>query len=504
MHAAVLIAFLAIDSISWAQQPWVHSFTPLRELYVAPTGSGAGTSRSDPMSLDSALSSARAGDLIWLLEGNYRGTLALSNDGTKEQPIVYRAFPGHHVTIIGSIVQKGAYNWIWGLEITDPDGIGDSDGIYAEAAGLHAINNYIHHNFDHLGIGAWNKGPDHVYYGNIIHSAGKGNGEPTRNWHGTYTQNTFSKYGWKYFVNNVLIDNDANSAFNFHAYGECRTCEPILTGFHVEKNIVANRRFLIGGYNKPVKNVVVKENYFYGVSPQFGYRRPAQAELMDNYIARGGITTNWFWGDGDGTSPDYIKPKPNVYTGNTVILPGSGNHIECRTSGYDSGRIEGVLPFDSEDIFDSNTYAGESGSFGASLEANNVSVNAQSLAEWQAATTNAGNPFDKNSRVIDLPTEPKVVLIPNEYEPRRAHLAIYNWDKRSNVAADLSSLMGDGSSFTIHRIKDIFGAVVISGIYTGPISLSTDGAEFSVFLVQVVGSSQRPTAPAPPTGLRMR
>src|SRR5262249_7905401 len=124
---------------------------------------------SKPMSLSSAIATAHPGDLYWLLERTYTGPFTLSTSGKSVQPIVYRAYPGHHATVIGNFVQDGAYNWLWGLEITDPDGIGISSGINANAPGLHVINCYIHHNLNNNGIGAWSKGVDHVYYGNIVH-----------------------------------------------------------------------------------------------------------------------------------------------------------------------------------------------------------------------------------------------------------------------------------------------------------------------------------------------
>ena len=42
-------------------------------------------------------------------------------------------------------------------------------GIGMYGAGIHAINNVIHHQFDGSGIGAWNSGPGQVIYGNIVY-----------------------------------------------------------------------------------------------------------------------------------------------------------------------------------------------------------------------------------------------------------------------------------------------------------------------------------------------
>lgn len=452
-------------------------------------------SLQQPMTLGAALTVAEPGDLVWLLRGQYVGPVELERAGSAQHPIVYRAYPGHQATIVGNVRQAASYNWIWGLEVTYPDGTsGTGSGIEARASGFHVINCYLHHNFDSVGIGAWSTGPGQVYYGNIVHDVGKGNGTPSANWHGIYTQNTLETEGWKYFVNNVLIDNNANSAFNFHAYGECRDCEPILTGFHVEKNIVVNRRFLIGGFNKPVKNVVVKENYFYQVTPQFGYRRPTQVNFLDNYIGNGGILTWWFWGAGNGTSADFIKPLPNRYTGNTVI--NSGRDIQLRTSGYNPGRVEGVLPLDPQDAFDNNTYAG---TFSAELQANGTAANVSSLGEWRTATASAGKGFDINSTVVDAPSEAKVVVLPNDYDDKRAHVAIFNWGLEQNVSVDLSGVVPRGAEFAVRPVKDAFGTPVVSGVYSAPITIPMNENEFAAFVVTVIPDS---LAPAPPSDLR--
>src|SRR5688500_12272301 len=100
-------------------KPWLHTYgEPTRTFYVSPDGTGAGTSKAEPMSLAAAVAGATAGDLYWLLEGTYRGGLLLDKPGTREKPIVFRAAPGGRATVVGQVVVKGTYNWVWGLEVT--------------------------------------------------------------------------------------------------------------------------------------------------------------------------------------------------------------------------------------------------------------------------------------------------------------------------------------------------------------------------------------------------
>jgi hypothetical protein len=428
------------------------------------------------MSLGSALGAAEAGDLFWLLEGTYTGAFTNAASGTPDHPIVYRARPGHHPVINGGFTMQGSNVWVWGLEVTDPNNVGRDNGLLGVyAPGVHVINNVVHHGFDKSGIGAWNYGAGQVVYGNIVYETGQGPNNP----HGIYTQNNFSRYGYKYIVNNAVLDSASvgPNRFNIHAYGECDTCGPILTGFWMERNIVRHGPILIGGFNEPVSDTVFQENYLYQTELQLGYRRPTQVEVRNNYIARGGIDTEWFWGEGETIYPER---KPNVYTGNSIFLP-SGPHVAFRSSAnLASGRCEGCPRIRASDVFGSNVY---SAPFSATFYANNRSLGSLGFSAWTNATATAGCAFDVNSSVISYPSGTKIVMRPNEYEPGRAHLAIYNWDIVANVSVNLSPVVQPGNYFRIHHAKDTFGQAVRSGIYTGPVSVPTAGEEFLVFVV---------------------
>jgi hypothetical protein len=435
----------------------------------------AAGSTDTAISLDSAMALARPGDLIWILEGDYIGPFTFTRDGSRQRPIVYRAFPGDRVRIIGGLTQQGAYNYFWGLEITDPDGLGvGKSAIEADAPGLHVINCTIHHTYDQCGIGAWSRGPDHVYYGNIIHDAGKGNIQTTCWPHGVYTQNDIDKDGVKYFVNNVIMNNDANSSSNnFTAY----TQEGVITGFHVEKNVFANRRFLIGGFNRPADQEVVIQNYFYQATCQFGYRRPTQAEFRDNYLARSTLSIEWFWGEGETL---FTQVAPNVFTGNVILSPPQ-HHIKFRTSAYlEEGRREGYPAIQATDIFDDNVY---SSSFRANFHANDTELNDIGLSRWRTATAEAGNAFDTNSTMLTDSRATKVVLLPNEYESGRAHLVIFNWERLSDVQVDLSPALPVGSPFSIRDATSAYGTPIVSGTYNGVVRIPIGKEEFRVLLV---------------------
>ena len=70
--------------------PWVQNFIPERQRYVSPNGQGNGEDKaSHPMSFTKAINSAKAGDLIWMVEGTYTGAFDLSKKGKETEPIVF-------------------------------------------------------------------------------------------------------------------------------------------------------------------------------------------------------------------------------------------------------------------------------------------------------------------------------------------------------------------------------------------------------------------------------
>lgn len=486
-----ILLWMLSTSLSQAKEepakPWLHSYgTPARTFYVAPEATGSGASKAEPMSLASAIESSKAGDLYWLLQGAYKGPVKLANPGTKESPIVFRAFPAHRVAVVGQVVVKGAYTWVWGLEVTDPDAggpVGESGSLHAGAPGVHFINNIVHDTW-HVGIGGWQTGPDHVYYGNILWKVGQHPVDRQRAYP-IYTQSDHAKHGFKYIVSNVFLDTVTDvggPGFNFHAY----TQGGQLTGFHLEKNVSRDGHFLIGGKNEASVHIRVIENYFYKSAVQLGYRRPIQAEFRNNYLGRSALQARQFYGKnaGTGVKPSEDKPGPNVYTGNTIVFP-EGLHVMCLTAGYVSGnRQEGTTLLDPADAWDGNAY---SAPFRGMLRAGGKDVQAGDLAAWRAATHNAGKAFDARSQEIAGTPPNKAVLIPNDYESGRGHLIVYNWDKSRAIKADLSRVLSPGTPYKVVRAKDPFGAPVTSGTYSGPVPVPMEAQEFEVFLVHAAG-----------------
>lgn len=464
--AAVLIT--ESFSVAHAQsKPWLQTYTTVRTRYVSATGTGQGTTPTNPMSFGNAINSAQAGDLFWMAGGTYNGFYHLTRSGTSTKPIIFRATANQRVIINGSIEISGAYVWLWGLEISDIGKTSSMDsGVRLLAQGIHLINNVMHHAKGN-GIGAWNFGPGQVIYGNIVYQNGA---------HNIYSQNDFTANGYKYVVDNVFLDQSSvcSGCYLFHAYG---TNVPV-TGYHLERNVFRNGKFLMGGYGVPADREVIQQNYFYNAPARIGWRRPTQVQFLNNYLGRSDIISHYFWGVGE---TKYTQTAPNVYTGNEVIRP-QGRHMWLQTSAYlATGRCEGCSKIQTTDTVNNNKY---SSPFLGWLNANYTFLPTLNFTQWKSSTAAAGKALDVNSIEIPAPTTSKVVLLKNDYEPARGNLVVYNWGKTATVTADLSSVVPSGSAYKIYDAKAMLGTPILSGTYSVPVSIPIAGQEFGVYIVQ--------------------
>jgi hypothetical protein len=84
--------------------------------------------------------------------------------------------------------------------------------------------------------------------------------------------------------------------------------------------------------------------------------------------------------------------------------------------------------------------------------------------------------------VQELP-EWRAVLIPNKYDPGRAHLAVYNGARAAEVAADVSAFLKPGDSYRLMDSQDVFGKSVSEGRCGGATITVPMKGEFAAFVV---------------------
>ncbi len=123
--------------------------------------------------------------------------------------------------------------------------------------------------------------------------------------------------------------------------------------------------------------------------------------------------------------------------------------------------------------------------------------------------------FRTTPTIVARPTGINVFLRPNQYEPGRANVTIFNWDGKDAVDVDLSSVLDEGDRFEIRNVQDFFGEPVVTGTYAGgPVSVPMTGLtvappvgwpappptgpEFNAFVLITTESARRDPGAAPP------
>ena len=80
------------------------------------------------------------------------------------------------------------------------------------------------------------------------------------------------------------------------------------------------------------------------------------------------------------------------------------------------------------------------------------------------------------------PGAPLSVLLPNKYDPKRAHLAIYNWTNQVSVDVDVSTFLKPGESVRLMAPEDFYGNPVHEMTCPGPSLRVPMNGEFAVFV----------------------
>ena len=397
---AVALAII-VTGFSTSPVPYIAHGQSLsgREFHVSPTGTATNDgSAQRPLDLATALSSkspARAGDIIWLHGGVYRGAFKSVIAGTATSPIIVRQFPGERSTIDSSasggydaLSITGAYTWFWGFEIASSDtkrisaesGSWPQDlrrgyGAVTLAPGTKFINMIVHDNAN--GLGLWSESVGGEAYGNVIYNNGWQ--APDRaHGHGIYTQNAT---GNRLVAENIIFHQFSHGV---HAYGsEIASLNNItldgniafMNGALGTGGIYENGRDLLLGGSRVASNPVLSNNVTNGAQVNLGYGAGCtNGRVTNNYII-GGFAL--------------VACNP-VMTGNEV---------------YD--------------------------------------------ATWPRYGTQPAQ-YPQNIFHTTQPTGTLIRVRPNKYEPGRANISVWNWGQSSVVTVDL----GPGEIAVGRRLPD--------------------------------------------------
>jgi hypothetical protein len=379
------------------------------DFYVSPTaGANGNGSLGNPWRLQTALNqpaSVHPGDTIWLRGGTYAGAFTSYLNGSASAPITVRQYQGERATL---------------------DGAGESDsplsvsGSYTTFWGFEVTNSSTsrpHIDFSRpngVTIAQSGSHPQIRFINLIVHDTGSG--------FGFWTQAYDSEiYGCLvYFNGNTKLDHGVygqnqdgfkkiTDSMIFHNYGHglhaYGSGNAFLDGFDVEGNTFFNNGLLSTGTAQ--RNLLIG-----GGSVAHGLL------VKENslYYQPGGPSTAFNLGYDAGCSDATVTA--NFQAGNTSF--------------------ENCLPVS----MTGNTFYGAIDGFNQTA-------------------------YPNNTYTLVRPTGVDVSIRPNQYEPGRGHVTVYNWDLLNAVNVDLSSIVAVGSTFEIRNAANYFGAPVLTGVYAG-------------------------------------
>jgi len=401
----------------------------------------------------SADSPARAGDVIWVRGGVYRGRFTSYVSGKASAPVVVRNYPGERATIdnptdCSSYVVNGNYSWHWGLEVMSSgthrrtkyagtsctvaeQTVHLDRGVGVSNNGSHTklINMVIHDT--QMGVSHWgtSDGPlSFEAYGNLIYYNGaEQSSAPERRGqgHGFYTTS-------KANGPTRLVDNIVHSQFSQGIrVGDDPSFRPHLEGniSYLNGDFIASmggRNIYVGGSNdqagnEPMTGAVIRSNYTY-------YRRNQRENGPGNPGASEGLNAGLWWPRASGEiSGNYLAG----FGGGHALQLGYWNHFKASPC-------------------ERNTFHGGNATDGP--------VDAYGQQQCPPST---------NTYLTGRPDANAVFVRPNLYEAGRAHIAIYNWENLPMVGVNLSKAgLSEGQAFEVRDAMNLYAGAVATGTYS--------------------------------------
>ncbi len=451
-YASIIIYVLGLFNVADASS-----------FYVSQNAGTSGTgSFSNPWTLQNALdhpSALKPGDTVWLRGGTYSATHLIDaslgrisflckTNGTAGKPIIFRNYQNERVTLDGEknqiilFVQSCSHTWFWGLEVMSSDTIRTPNRayIYCTAPDVKFINMILHDCAD--GIDLWNAAKNAELYGCIIYHNGWDDASSGHG-HGIYTQNDLS--GIKKIYNNIFFSSYGN---NIRLWSTNQGID----NYDIQRNILFNggscsehptarkHNFFIASNNpnRPIRNLTLKHNYTYA-----------------------GITTT---------------------TGSCNNLGANYGSVNMKLdSNYFLGQLRLTAPFDSFYANGNKIYGGTALPYIATFGTIDWSL------WWNTHFSQ------------DIPTSGlEYFILPNEYEPDKSHIAIYNWDSASVVALNVGSAgLKPGDTYELIQVMDYFHDID-TGIVDdqGFIQVPMTGHTFA----NIIGSKKPPVSQFPKFG----
>ena len=486
--------------------------------YAATTGSATNDGSKDhPWDLVTALngpSVVKPGDTIWVRGGKYGGgeassVIASHLVGTKDLPILVRAYPAERATIDAWLQvgccdtapdpSQGSYTWFWGLELagyaTDrtsgtsgpPEWAHQANHASADTwgAGTRFVDCIVHDTSG--GLSVW-LADDAVLYGNIVFDVG-GYGTDRGHGHDFYLQNKGP--ATLKVIDNIGFD---NFDMGLQAYG---SSDAYVQNLELTGNVLFNSGILyygklvdnvtIGGGIDGPSGIVLDENVFYD-SPDLDLGYNELGFLWTPRAHDAVVTNNHFLGGKQAV--DFERWDSLVFQHNEVFAK---TEDEAMLVYRDDQTLAGKYDLGDNHYFGSGQFTIYAGCDTWPCPG---SPSVLDFAGWKSTTGLDGT----STFASGAPTGVWTSVRPNPYDLGRANVVVVNWDLRATVDVDVSAVgMKVGDAFVIRDAENWYGGAVVTGTYTGaPITLPMTG----LTIVQPVGSvPYTPSHTAPQLGV---
>jgi hypothetical protein len=452
----MLMSFGALAQTSW-------------HVTVNGTSSGSG-SISSPWDLITGLSNSSIlpGDTVFIHGGVYLGAFENTLAGNSSSRITIKPYNGEVAIFDGkglmdesSMEDNGAYCDFYDFVFTNSSGINvsysvgshpympASSGIYATGADHVNYINLIFHDCTHDAMGLWSGSNGNIVSGCIFFNNGWW--APDRG-HGfaLYTQNLETS-DYKQLNGNIMF---RMHAYNMKAYSGSpgKVCNYIIKdniSFYpgVPANYMQGRCLFAGGLggDDGIKNIEVRNNSVYlpddqsAYALEVGFNGTNENCVVDSNVIHGGRAASLGVRGLSGTN----EVKYNFIYGEHVLV----NHWSVTGATVD---------------WDNNTYYHERD---PNQDYPWFTKDYEFMSDWNAATGHDAN----SSYYLDTyPTSNIVRIYKNEYEDKRAHISIYNYEGLSSVSVDVSDIFNVGDSLILYDAENLIGeSALLKTVYSG-------------------------------------
>ena len=394
---------------------------PAAVVYVAPNGSAtAPGTREQPRDLASALgpaSPASPGDAVLLRGGIYRGNFVSELRGAESAPIIVRSVPGERAVIVSALTTapaltvNGLHTWFADFEITSEQ----------PARTTELVQNVPLRQ----GVGVMVGAASSIKFINlVVHDLQGGFIIPAE-------AEGIEVYGNLIYYNGWQRADGVGEGHGILSPNQT-------AGRFIRDNVIFDQfSHGIQVYGSKVDNVYIEGNTV--------FNNGAIAKFLDRNVMVGGGSKNLVFTN----NMTYFSAGPAAI-GESVNLGFGG---DCVGSRVVDNYLTGANPLNLTKCRP------------AEMRGNTI----HGRYEPEDAKRYTGNSYMTPS-AAPTPTMSgvRIFVRPNQYDPARATITVFNWDRLPTASVEAGGLpLNKSDEFAVHNAADFFGPPVLSGRYEG-------------------------------------